>query len=178
VTVTDLERALAEERPDDTPVQTIATSWPHLQVAYRDETMGDALARMGSRGLGRLPVVAREDPYQLLGVLRRDAISRAYALALTRRAKLQQRARRAHEQDDGAAEFVDIRLVAGDNCVGMMVAEFAPSLPKDCALVSILRDGHVIFPHGDTVLQADDQVTAFVRNQDAKELFHCLLDST
>jgi CIC family chloride channel protein len=178
VTLTDLERGRAEERPGSDTVETIATGWPHLKVAFPDETMGDALTRMGSRGLGRLPVVAREDPYRLLGVLRREGISRAYNLALSRRTEHDQQAKRAHDFSDEAAEFVDIRLVAGDNCVGKTVAEFAPSLPKDCVLVSVLRDGHVIIPHGDTVLQADDQVTAYVRNQDAKQLFHCLHDST
>ena len=97
---------------------------------------------------------------------------------MSRRAEQEQKARPAHHFSDEAAEFVDIRLVAGDNCVGKTVAQFAPSLPKDCVLVSILRDGQIIFPHGDTVLQADDQVTAYVRNQDAKQLFHCLHDST
>jgi CIC family chloride channel protein len=174
VTLTDLERAQAENLPKSTAVAEIATSWPHLQVAYPDETMGDALARMGSRGLGRLPVVAREDPYRLLGLLWREGISRAYTLGLTRRVEIQQQTRPVQRRYEEGTEFVDIPLVAHDKVVGKTVADVATTMPKDCLLVSIQRDGRVIIPHGDTVFQAGDQVTALIRNQDTKKLFHCL----
>ena len=174
VTLTDLERALAENRSQSTTVAEIATSWPHLQVAYPDETMGDALARMGSRGLGRLPVVAREDPYQLLGLLWREGISQAYTLALSRRVEIQQRTKQVQNHYANEAEFVEIPLMADDKAVGKTVEEIAPSMPTDCVLVSIQRDGRVIIPHGDTVFQAGDLVTAFARNHDTKQLFRCL----
>ncbi|MGB3717785.1 MAG: chloride channel protein [Candidatus Promineifilaceae bacterium] len=173
VTLTDLERALTENRPKSTPVSEIATSWPHMQVVYPDETMGDALARMGSRGLGRLPVVARDDPYHLLGLLWREGILQAYTLALTRRDEIQQRAKRLHKKYEGV-DFVEIPLTLDDKVVGKTVAGISPSLPKDCVLVSIQRDGRVIIPHGDTVFQARDVVTAFIRDQDTKQLFHCM----
>ena len=136
--------------------------------------MGDALARMGSRGLGRLPVVSREDPYQLVGLLWREGISQAYTLALMRREEIQQRAQQFQNHHQAEAEFVQIPLSAEDDVIGKTVAEFAPSMPKHCVLVSIQRDGHVIIPHGDTVFQPGDQLTAFVHNQDAKQLFQSL----
>lgn len=174
VTLTDLERAYEEKRPKSATVAEIATSWPHLQVAFPDETMGDALARMGSRGLGRLPVVAREDSYQLLGLLWREGISQAYTLALTRREEIQQRTKRLQNNYEEEAEFVEIPLVVGDKAIGKKVKEIDSSMPKDCVLVSIQRNERVIIPRGDTVFQAGDLVTAFVRNQEAKGLFHCL----
>ncbi len=174
VTLTDLERAMEENRPETTTVAEIATSWPHLQVAYPDETMGDALARMGSRGLGRLPVVAREDPFHLLGLLWREGISQAYTLALTRREEIEQRAKRLKNHYEAEAEFVEIPLVEGDGVVGKSVQECSSSMPADSVLVSVQRDGRIIIPHGDTIYQAGDLLTAFVRKQDAKELFDCL----
>ncbi len=174
VTLTDLDRAMEAYRPNSTTVAEIATSWPHLQTAFPDETMGDALARMGSRGLGRLPVVAREDPYQLMGLLWREGISRAYTLALTRREEIQQRTKRLKKHYEGEAEFVEIPLVSGDSAVGKTVVSYAEFYPKDCVLVSIQREGRIIIPHGDTIFQVGDLVTAFVRKQDAVKLFECL----
>ncbi len=67
------------------------------------------------------------------------------------------------------------RVVAVVGAVGRVdnLAELS-RLSPDWVLVSIQRDGRVIIPHGDTVFQAGDQVTAFTHIQDAKKLFHCL----
>jgi len=177
VTLTDLDRAVEDKRPESTTVDEIATSWPHLQVAYPDETMGDALERMGSRGLGRLPVVARDDPYHLLGLLWREGISQAYTLALTRREEIQQRTKRLQNNYEDETDFVDIVLGEDDSAVGKSVKELSPFMPDDCILVSIRRHGNIVIPQGDTVFQTGDKVTAFVRSQKAQELFHCLHDS-
>jgi CIC family chloride channel protein len=174
VTLSDLESALANKVPKATPTSEIATTWPYLVVAYPDETMGDTLARMGSRGLGRLPVVSRSDPYQLLGLIWREGITDAYNLALARRAEIQHRTNRIQRNYKEEIEFVDIPLATDDKVVGKTVADIATNMPKDCVLVSIKRDGIMMIPHGDTVFQAGDQVTAFVRHQDAKKLFSCL----
>ena len=177
VTLTDLDRAVEDKRPESTTVDEIATSWPHLQVAYPDETMVDALERMGSRGLGRLPVVARDDPYHLLGLLWREGISQAYTLALTRREEIQQRTKRLQSSYEDETDFVDIVLGEDDSAVGKSVKELSPFMPEDCILVSIRRQGNIVIPQGDTVFQTGDKVTAFVRSQKAQELFHCLHDS-
>ena len=161
VTITDLEQARQEKLPETTPVGAIATTWPHLRIAYPDETMGDALARMSTRGLGRLPVVAREDPYRLLGVIRRADITQAYDLALTRRSEIRHKTEHMQRQYSEETEFVDISLVKNDSVIGKTVADIAPKLPDDCVLVSIQRNNNLIIPHGDTVFQAGDRVTAF-----------------
>ena len=89
VTLTDLERARTRDKPITTPISEIATTWDRLIVTYPDETMGDVLARMGTRSLGRLPVVARDDPHQLVGLIWREAIANAYKLGLARRIHFQ-----------------------------------------------------------------------------------------
>jgi CIC family chloride channel protein len=172
VSLSDLETALTKKMPGTTPVADIATTWPHLLVAYPDETMGNALARMGSRGLGRLPVVSREDPYELQGLIRREGITDAYNLALTRRSEILQRSSDVPPQPAvEEAEFVEIPLTVDDDVVGQTVADVAANMPQDCVLVSIQRGEHVIIPHGDTVFEAGDRVTAYVRHEDAKKLF-------
>jgi len=172
VTVSDLEQALDEGLPPDTVVAEIGTSWPHLKVTFLDESIGEALARMGTRGLGRMPVVSREDPYDLLGMIRRQDIIRAYDLALTRRDETKDRTERIQQlqQEDGT-EFVEIFLKVGDPVVGRSLQEVAPNLPLDCVLISVERDGRVIIPHGNTIFQAGDHITAYTRYEDAEKLF-------
>jgi CIC family chloride channel protein len=61
LTVQDIERA---EQAGETLVGEACTR--DLLVAYPDETLADALRRMGVRDIGRLPVVDRDDPRRLL----------------------------------------------------------------------------------------------------------------
>lgn len=175
VTLTDLDRAVTAKMSASTPVARFATTWPHLTIAYPDETMGDALARMGTRDLGRLPVVSRDDPYLPLGVVRRQAIGNAYRLALARRTERQQQMEEAQRRSrELGTEFIDIVLVEGDSVIGQSVAQVAPELPTDCVLVSIRRGDEVIIPHGDTVFEVGDIISAFVRHEEARKLFRSL----
>ncbi|HSH02861.1 MAG TPA: chloride channel protein [Anaerolineae bacterium] len=174
VTLTDIENALANNLPLTTRTATIATTWPYLIVTYPDETMGDALARMGSRGLGRLPVVSRQNPYHLLGIIWREGITNAYNLALTRRNAIEKRTHHVQNKYEDEAEFVEIPIGPNDNVIGQTIAQVASNMPKDCVLVSIRRDGILMIPHGDTTFQAGDLITAFVYPKDTQKLFNCL----
>ena len=172
VTVSDLEQAFDEKLPPDTPVSQIGTTWPHLKVAFLDESIGEVLARMGTRGLGRMPVVDRANAYELLGMIRRADIIRAYDMAMTRRDEMKDRTARIQQlkQEDGT-EFVEIFLDGDDPVVGKSLQEIAPDLPYDCVLISIERDGRVTIPHGDTIFRAGDHITAYTRHTDAEKLF-------
>ncbi len=174
VTITDLEETLEESRPHAGTVADIGTTWPRLKVAFPDETIGNALATMGTRGLGRLPVVSRDDPYQLLGIVRRQDIVLAYDLALTRRAEIQHRTQQIDLSDGDGTEFVEVILHQDDRAVGETVATIASELPTRCVLISIRRDGKTIIPHGDTILMPGDHITAFVDIKDGDDLFHSL----
>ncbi len=174
VTVTDLDRATASDRSRSTIVTDIATPRSRLLVAYPDETMGDALTRMSWRGLGRMPVVSRADPTHLLGIIRRADIIRAYNLAMSRRAELQHRTRRIQLRNIDGTEFVDLTLQPGDNAVGKSVGDISATIPNECLLISIRRNGRVLIPHGNTVFEPGDHITAFVRSQDVEQLYLCL----
>lgn len=176
VAVSDLERALEAGRALETPVKEIATLGEQLQVAFPDETMGAALARIGSCGIGRLPVVDRQNPRLLLGVIRRADILRAYQLALSER---------AGESDDGATaavrsgvrssgEFVSMLLDAGHKAAHESVQALASRIPADALIVAVERAGDLLIPHGSTRLQAGDNITVFVRRRDAAPLLRAL----
>lgn len=174
VTVSDVDRALADGVPRRTTVAEIGTPREHLLLAYPDESIDAALARMAPRGLGHLPVVDRNNPDHLLGLIRRPDIIRAYNLALSRRATVQHHANRIKLRNLDGTEFVDITLQADDRAVGLSVSGLAATLPDDCILISVRRNQRVLIPHGNTVFQAGDHITAFIRSRDSEMLHRCL----
>jgi CBS domain-containing protein len=54
-----------------------------LLCTYQDESLAEAWARMATRGLHQLPVVDRDDPSQILGVLTKEGIELASSTAVT-----------------------------------------------------------------------------------------------
>ncbi len=175
VTISDLERAIADDRPYGTPVTEIGTPYGRMLLAYPDETMGAALSRMSTRGLSHLPVVSREDSRRLVGMVRLEDVMRAYNIALTRRAEVAQRTRRLQTQYHDGTEFVDVRLADDSPVVGSTLRQIASCLPDDCILVSVQRNGMTMIPHGDTRFEAGDLVTAFVKSEDLGALNDCLV---
>lgn len=174
VTVSDLDRALMDELPDTTPISDFGTPHSRLLTATRDESVGEALRRMGTRGIGRLPVVEPTDTTEMVGWIRRDDIIRAYNMAISRRADLQHQTKRMQLRNLDNTEFVEIHLKPGDQGVGKTILDVAPTLPKECILVSIRRNGKMMIPHGDTTLQVGDQITAFTDVGDTPKVKRCL----
>ncbi|MDD2921462.1 MAG: chloride channel protein [Anaerolineales bacterium] len=149
LTVEDIERA-----GDKTFVSEACTR--AVETAFPDETLNIALRRMSRRDVGRLPVVARENPQKLLGVLRRADMVRAYDIALTRRT-----AQRHHEQtvrlDALTPARVDVSDVVIENraqCVGKRMSEIP--FPHDSVIASVRRGRQVFIPRGETELRAGD----------------------
>jgi CIC family chloride channel protein len=78
VTLEDVETAMSKKNPSLT-VDDIATKSPI--VAYPDQSIHEALSQFRGGDVGRIPVVSRDNPKKLLGVLRRHDIIRAYVKA-------------------------------------------------------------------------------------------------
>ncbi|HUL48696.1 MAG TPA: chloride channel protein [Gemmatimonadales bacterium] len=78
ITRGDLMAALesADEAPEAKSVLEVGSS--DLIVAYPDELLEQATARMLRHDVGRLPVVQRDDPQKLVGYLGRSAIMAAW----------------------------------------------------------------------------------------------------
>jgi CIC family chloride channel protein len=81
VTFDDLTKVAMEDR-EKTQVKDVLTK--SLTVTYPDATVQTALDDMCERNVGRLPVVDRADPMQLVGIITRSDIVRAYELATAR----------------------------------------------------------------------------------------------
>ncbi len=86
VTRGDLLRALERGEGGDRPVSALVLREP--VVAFPDEVLNDALARMLEHHVGRLPVVSRANPRKVLGYL-----GRADLLAARRRAHREEKER-------------------------------------------------------------------------------------
>lgn len=76
LTQSDLLRAL-EENPDGN-ITVLEAATKTLVVAYEDERAFDALYRMIQNDVGRLPVVARKNPKQMIGFLNRSNVLSAW----------------------------------------------------------------------------------------------------
>ncbi len=72
ITGRDVMKAVKEDRYKP----AIEAAHQHLTVAYPDETLNEVWERMGERGVGRLPVVSRNDPNKLVGFITKGDITR------------------------------------------------------------------------------------------------------
>jgi CIC family chloride channel protein len=145
-------------------VRDIATR--DLVTVFPDESVSTALRRMAPRDLSRLPVVARDHPRQLVGIVRRNDIVRAYEVGALRREAARQQAERTLRASETRTQFVDIPLPAG--AAGKTIASLA--LPRAAVLISIRRGRELLIPRGDTTLQAGDLVTALCERDCADAL--------
>lgn len=62
--------------------------------------------------------------------------------------------------EGGDARLVEVTLADTSPAAHRAVADIG--VPRDATLVAVVRDGHVVVPRGDTVLQPGDEVLALV----------------
>lgn len=164
VSLEDYRRVCGEDGkpPEGMRVMDIATR--SVVVAYPDEPVRDVLRRMAPRDLSRVPVVERENPRRLVGVVRRNDIVRAYEMGAVRRGFALGRLPGVPE-GTAEARFV---VPEGAPVVGKSLAEL--HLPEQFLIIHIHRGRQNILPHGDTRLQAGDEVTLLARDGDLEAL--------
>jgi CIC family chloride channel protein len=166
-TIQDLENV----EPADWENRTIREACSReIIVAYPDETAGAVLNRMGFHDIGRMPIVSRDDPGLLIGLVRRADLVRAYALALNRRAVIRHK---AHQIRLDASTHTDVsirevRIQPGAVCENKRIREIV--WPQDCILSTLRRGRRVFIPHGDTTLRVGDVLVAVVEGNAGSQL--------
>jgi len=160
------------ETVDQLLVQDIATC--DVISVYPDESVGTALRRMSPRDISRLPVVARDDPHHLVGVVRRNDIVRAYEMGSLRREDARQRIEQARAVNDAGSQFLEVTLVPDSIATGKKVSEL--KLPLAAVLISVRRGRDLLIPHGDTLLQAGDIVTLLCKREWGDEATAALVE--
>ncbi len=166
VTLQDVARAKEKGMYEGHKVREVATQ--SLLTVYPDEPMWAALKRLGTRDVGRLPVVDRQNPHRLLGLIRRSDIIRAYRVGINRRLDLQERADKLRLGRLTGTEFVEIEVKPQSPQAGKSVREVP--LPEDCLLTTARRGDQVILLHGDTTLLAGDRIVALANPECARRL--------
>lgn len=62
--------------------------------------------------------------------------------------------------EGGKARLAEVTLAANSPAISKEVADLG--LPRESTVVAVLRDGHVVVPRGDTMLQVGDEVLVLV----------------
>ena len=164
ISVTDLERVAGREAEATVGEEMSAypiTVTPDLPVSV-------ALARMASLGLGRLPVVADDDPQRLVGMFRRESVVRAYHHALGLATGRELYRDRVKVRTQPGAGFFESMVRRGTPIVGWQVKDV--NWPSGAILVSIRRGSSVLIPHGETVIEVGDTITVFGTGESREDL--------
>jgi trk system potassium uptake protein len=75
--------------------------------------------------------------------------------------------------EGGGASLVEITLASDTPAAGKIISELG--VPRDASLVAVVRDGHVVVPRGDTMLQVGDEVLALVTSAESEQQLQDLL---
>lgn len=155
VTITDMNRT-AHSRETATVGEVMT---PRPVTVDPSTPVSRALERMAALGVGRLPVVATDNPRRVVGFFRREEAVRAYHEALTSTTDHHLHRLRLAQRTQPGAGYYDFRVPLGSIADGRLVRDV--SWPEGSTLVSVRRNREVIVPTGDTTLSAGDVVTAF-----------------
>ncbi len=156
VTLSDYRRALEEGR-----ATTVAEIYArNLAVAYPDQTLSSAMRTLATVGVGQLPVVSRESPTQLLGLLRRGDAIQAYNRGLTRRMELERQVQQMRLASYRGGRLMTIELPLEAVAVGRWIRDLR--LPPGTIIATIQREQQSIVPRGETMLQAGDRLVLMV----------------
>jgi CIC family chloride channel protein len=156
VSLEDYRRATAGQPPETTELAVRDIASRDVVTVYPDDTVGIALRRMAPRDISRLPVVSREDPRKLVGMVRRNDIVRAYEVGVTRREEQRVRESEARIHETSGLQTVEIRIESGSKCEGSNLSDVP--WPRDCVVVAVQRNHRSIIPRGSLVLKAWDEL--------------------
>jgi len=153
LTPSDIERVLDKDLSALT-VQDIAAKNP--VTIFPDQTLEEAVRRMGSQGLRQLPVVSRHDPSVLLGLLRHSDVINASGRALATRARPAQPVPTPAQVELYGTEEMEFKVIKRSPLAGKRIRDI--DLPTDSIIVSIVRGDAPIIPRGEVSLEPGDRV--------------------
>jgi len=153
VTLSDLQRAFRENGASTRSVSEICVR--EVVTVYPDQLVWEAIQLMGTRDVGRIPVIERES-HAVVGLIGRHGILRAYRIAIARKVEDQHIAEQIRLNSLTGGHFVEKVVTANTPVVGHKIRSV--SWPKESSVAAIRRRGRLIVPHGDTEFQVGDTV--------------------
>lgn len=164
VTVSDVQSAMLDNRPG-IPLGEIASR--PVVTTFPNDTLAEAIRKMGVRDIRQLPVVRRSNPRRILGLLRRDDIVRAYSRAVLERVE-SERKRPVQPSELRGTQMVEVTVGPNSPLASATLDQVA--LPPDALMIAIEREGRTIIPRGGTDLQPDDRLLILVRQEKIADL--------
>ncbi len=160
-TLQDLEKALSQEavKIRSLKVEDIATIDP--VTVFADEPIWTAIQKMAPRDLARLPVVSRSSEKQLLGLISRSDILRAYDVGIVRKQRGQLLDGDLTLRKEQFNDFTEFRLKTGYHAVGKELRDL--DLGEMINVVSMDREGVLHILRGNTRFASGDIITLFGR---------------
>ncbi len=153
LTQADIQRVPLAER-ETTPVET--TMNRDVLTVYPDDTLDEALEQLTSHRVSWAPVVDVEGitgDKCVVGVLSAANIVRAY------RETLSKNSRRMRGLVEGTV-MIEAKIEPGMRLADIPLRD--AQLPAECLVVSIRREGELLFPRGSTSILSGDVVTFLV----------------
>ncbi|HIP38782.1 MAG TPA: CBS domain-containing protein [Desulfocapsa sulfexigens] len=172
VTLQDIERTMSQEgvKIRSLKVGDVATTDP--VTVFGDEPIWTAIQKMAPRDLARLPVVSRSSEKQLLGLISRSDILRAYDVGIVRKQRGQLLEGDTVLRKEQYNDFTEFRLKTGYHAVGKKLRDL--DLSESVNVVSMDRGGVIHIPRGNTCFASGDIITLFGKKsflESAKEEF-------
>jgi Trk K+ transport system NAD-binding subunit len=111
---------------------------------------------MGMRDVGRLPVIDRTTG-ELVGLMGRHGVMRAYNLAVEHKLQDQHTAERIRLNALTGGHVFEFHIQKGSSVNGKHIADI--HWPQESVVASIHRGRKQLIPHGDTEIKANDSLT-------------------
>lgn len=166
VTLQDLSRFQEEKDLNDLHVSDLCSR--DVITVTEDEPIATALQIIGSRDLGRLPVVASDNSRKVIGLLRRRDLLRSYDLALKNKLEGAYKTGQAKLAVYSGTHIFEVRVEEKSIIDGQLIKEV--SWPQNNLVASIRRGGQAIIPRGDTQLHGGDLLTVITTPECESEL--------
>jgi CIC family chloride channel protein len=157
VTLSDLQRAY--EQGDASKLQVADICTREVITTTPDESLSEAMRRMGERDLWGLPVLKRGSRLPV-GMVSRPGIMQIYSEAVARKVEAQHAVEQARLHHLTGAHVVEYTVQPGAMLVGKALRELV--LPPSCVIASIRRGEKRIVPRGETRIMARDVLTVVV----------------
>jgi CIC family chloride channel protein len=173
-TIYEMDRTLHKKEVNLKDLKVWDVTTPDPVTVFPDEPIWLAIKKMAPRDLARLPVVSRDNPKEFVGVISRSDIVRAYNVGLMRKQKDELAHNRSALRKVTGLEFVEIKVESDCPGSGKRLADI--TLPRNTNVVSVLRDGTVHVPDGNTKILPNDVITILCfsdQKEPVRKIFIC-----
>ncbi len=167
VTLADMTKILSKNHTiRDLTVRDVATKNPI--TVFPDDPVWTAIQKMSPLGLSILPVVSRQNDKELVGLISRSDIIRAYEVGIMRKQREDYATKQMSLRKVSDVKFIELRIKKGNQASGKTLMQL--NLPKLANVVSVEREGTVLIPHGNTIIKEGDLFTFLCRAENVDEL--------